>query len=46
MEDIQRFGSLTPRMQKYRQSVLDKKPYVRSQRALLLSLIHIYKKVW
>ena len=35
MEDTQRFGSLTPRMQKYRQSVLDKKPYVRSQRALL-----------
>lgn len=35
MEDTQHFGSLTPRMQKYRQSVLDKKPYVRSQRALL-----------
>ena len=35
MENTQHFGSLTPRMQKYRQSVLDTKPYVRSQRALL-----------
>lgn len=35
MENKNRFGSLTPRMQKYRKDVLDKKPYVRSQRALL-----------
>ncbi|WP_297238991.1 glycyl radical protein [uncultured Faecalicoccus sp.] len=35
MEKSSHFGSLTPRMAKYRQSVLDAKPYVRSQRALL-----------
>lgn len=35
MENKAHFGSLTPRMQAYRESVLDKKPYVDAQRALL-----------
>ena len=35
MENKAHFGSLTPRMQAYRESVLDKKPYIDAQRALL-----------
>ena len=35
MENQAHFGSLTPRMQAYRESVLDKKPYIDAQRALL-----------
>ena len=35
MENIAHFGSLTPRMQAYREQVLDKKPYIDAQRALL-----------
>jgi pyruvate formate-lyase/glycerol dehydratase family glycyl radical enzyme len=35
MENKEHFGSLTPRMQAFRESVLDKKPYIDAQRALL-----------
>ena len=35
MENREHFGSLTERMQAYRESVLDKKPYIDAQRALL-----------
>ena len=35
MENKAHFGSLTPRMQAFRESVLDKKPYIDAQRALL-----------
>jgi len=35
MENTAHFGSLTPRMQAYRERVLDKKPYIDAQRALL-----------
>lgn len=35
MENKAHFGSLTPRMQQYRESVLDKKPYIDAQRAIL-----------
>ncbi len=35
MENKTHFGSLTPRMQRYRESVLDKKPYIDAQRAVL-----------
>ncbi len=35
MENKAHFGSLTPRMQAYRESVLDKKPYIDAQRAML-----------
>jgi formate C-acetyltransferase len=35
MENKAHFGELTPRMKAYRESVLDKKPYIDAQRALL-----------
>ena len=35
MENAAHFGSLTPRMKKFREDVLDKKPYISAQRALL-----------
>ena len=35
MENKAHFGSLTARMQAYREAVLDKKPYIDAQRALL-----------
>lgn len=35
MENQKHFGTLTSRMQAYRESVLDKKPYIDAQRALL-----------
>ena len=37
MENKAHFGSLTPRMRTYRESVLDKKPYIDAQRALLVT---------
>lgn len=42
MENKAHFGSLTPRMQAYRESVLDKKPYIDAQRAILAT--EAYKK--
>ena len=35
MENKEHFGSLTPRMQRYRDAVLEKKPYIDAARALL-----------
>ncbi|MCF0259318.1 MAG: glycyl radical protein [Erysipelotrichaceae bacterium] len=35
MENKEHFGSLTPRMQRYRDAVLEKKPYIDATRALL-----------
>lgn len=35
MENVKHFGSLTPRMKKFREDVLDKLPYISAQRALL-----------
>ena len=35
MENKAHFGSLTPRMQAYRESVLDQKPYIDARRAVL-----------
>ena len=35
MENKAHFGSLTPRMRAYRESVLDQKPYIDAQRAVL-----------
>lgn len=35
MENREHFGSLTDRMQTYRESVLDKKPYIDATRAVL-----------
>ena len=42
MENKAHFGSLTPRMQAYRESVLDQKPYIDAQRAVLAT--ESYKK--
>ena len=35
MENKNHFGSLTERMRSFRESVLDKKPYIDAQRAIL-----------
>ena len=35
MKNIEHFGDLTPRMNDFREKVLDKKPYVCAERALL-----------
>lgn len=35
MKDIEHFGDLTPRMNDFREKVLDKKPYICAERALL-----------
>ena len=42
MENKAHFGSLTPRMLVYRESVLDQKPYIDAQRAVLAT--ESYKK--
>ena len=35
MENVAHFGQLTPRMQAYREQVIDQKPYIDAQRAVL-----------
>ena len=35
MKNVEHFGDLTPRMNHFREAVLDKKPYIDAQRALL-----------
>ncbi|MEG0276607.1 MAG: glycyl radical protein [Coprobacillus sp.] len=35
MKNVEHFGDLTPRMNSFRESVLDKKPYICAERALL-----------
>lgn len=35
MKNIEHFGDLTPRMNDFREKVLDKKPYICAERALL-----------
>lgn len=35
MKNVAHFGDLTPRMNEYREAVLDKKPYIDAERALL-----------
>ena len=42
MENKAHFGSLTPRMAAYRESVLEQKPYIDAQRAVLAT--EAYKK--
>lgn len=37
MKNIEHFGDLTPRMNEFREKVLDKKPYICAQRALLVT---------
>lgn len=42
MKNVEHFGDLTPRMNSFRENVLDKKPYICSERALLVT--EAYKK--
>ena len=35
MENTKHFGALTPRMQAFREEVLDEKPYIDAERAVL-----------
>ena len=37
MKNVEHFGDLTPRMNHFREAVLDKKPYIDAQRALLVT---------
>ena len=52
MKNENHFGTLTERMQAFREEVLDEKPYVDAERAIWateayreLSLIHIYLRI-
>ena len=40
MKNDAHFGALTPRMQAYRESVLEKKPYVEAERAILCTEVY------
>lgn len=42
MKNVEHFGDLTPRMERFREEVLDKKPYICAERALLAT--EAYKK--
>lgn len=42
MENVEHFGTLTERMKEFREEVLDEKPYIDAQRAILATLA--YKK--
>ncbi|MCI9093248.1 MAG: glycyl radical protein [Coprobacillus sp.] len=42
MKNVEHFGDLTPRMYNFRESVLNKKPYICAERALLVT--EVYKK--
>ena len=35
MKNVEHFGDLTPRMNEFKEQVLDKKPYISAQRAVL-----------
>lgn len=40
MENVENFGTLTERMKKFREEVLDEKPYIDAQRAILATLAY------
>ena len=40
MDNAARFGTLTPRMLAYREAVLEKKPYIDAERALLCTEVY------
>lgn len=42
MKNVEHFGDLTPRMEKFREDVLNKKPYICAERAMLVT--ETYKK--
>ena len=37
MKNVEYFGDLTPRMEKFREDVLNKKPYICAERAMLIT---------
>ena len=37
MKNVEHFGDLTPRMNEFREKVLEKKPYICAERALLVT---------
>ena len=40
MENVEHFGTLTERMKEFREEVLDEKPYIDAQRAILATLVY------
>lgn len=40
MENVEHFGTLTERMKEFREEVLDEKPYIEAQRAILATLAY------
>ncbi|WP_419022825.1 pyruvate formate lyase family protein [Holdemanella sp.] len=40
MENAEHFGTLTERMKEFREEVLDEKPYIDAQRAILATLAY------
>ena len=42
MENVEHFGSLTERMKEFREEILDEKPYVDAERAVIVT--DVYKK--
>ena len=40
MENVEHFGTLTERMKEFREEVLDEKPYIDAQRAILATLAY------
>lgn len=40
MENVEHFGRLTERMKEFREEVLDEKPYIDAQRAILATLAY------
>lgn len=40
MENTKRFGALTPRMQAFREEVLDEKPYIDAERAVITTRVY------
>lgn len=40
MENVEHFGTLTERMKEFREEVLDEKPYINAQRAILATLAY------
>lgn len=40
MENVEHFGTLTERMKEFREEVLDEKPYIDAQRAILVTLAY------
>ena len=44
MKNAEHFGELTPRMEKFREEVLNKKPYICAERAMLVTEAYMKHK--